>query len=136
MSYHLLVNVYTRVEWFFWEKSWALARLCQILKYHLLELPTYVAQDSENFVCKPKIFKNIFKGCIWNKICSLVCLKEKTEEKLKLLLLPSPWTKPISSILGPKKNIKQNLSSNYKLFFKVTWSCYFQKNCYVMLWFF
>ena len=41
-----------------------------------------MAQDSENFVFNPKIFKNIFKGCIWNKICSLVCLKENTEEKL------------------------------------------------------
>ena len=26
---------------------------------------------------------NIFKGCVRNKICSLVCLKAKKEEKLK-----------------------------------------------------
>ena len=43
---------------------------------------------SENFACNPQICKqnflvNIFKVCTWNKVCSVVYLKAKNEEKLQ-----------------------------------------------------
>ena len=57
-----------------------------IPKFHDFMLHFHLSQGLRKFWVLPKMNKKkfyffIFKGCTWNKICSLACLKTKTEEK-------------------------------------------------------
>ena len=60
-----------------------------------------------------RTFLYIFKGCTWSKNCSLVCLKIKTDDKLKIIVVCPFW--------GPTKNTKP---SEFQIFFLVffVWS--------------
>ena len=75
--------LYNRVEWFWKIKSYTF----YVVPNCFLKLPLSLVAGPLNIWTvtlkwETKLFLfHIFKGCTWNKICSLACLKPKTEEK-------------------------------------------------------
>ena len=94
VRYHVYCAVCSRVE-LFWErkKSYTLyvvpnGCMTSIPKCHVFMLHVHLSQGLRKLWVLPWNEQNknlffIFKGCSWNKICSLACLKTKTEEKGK-----------------------------------------------------
>ena len=121
-----------RVEWFL-ERTKKLGT-CQIVpncgrtpisKYPLLKVPTFGAQGLKKCClypyCKISIKKNIFKGFTWSKICTLVCLKEKSEEKLKNDFCLTMGKTIFAHFGGLTKKLNQ---TEFQIFFlvRVLWS--------------
>ena len=59
------------------------------------------------------LFINIFKGYTWKKICSLACLKVKTEEKGETKFTFFYIKNRFGHFWEFEKNIKQLLISNF-----------------------
>ena len=84
----VLYSVYCRMEWFFKEKCWTLAILCQIVKVPLFQIFTLKfcfltwQRASENVECYPKISKTFFSSKALKGNVYFDCLKAKNKEKL------------------------------------------------------
>ena len=75
-------SVYTvqyRVKWFLREKNLPLSKLCQIVSWP--QIQTRPQTVPLKWATTKHLLYNL-KGCAWNKMFSLLCLKAKLEEKL------------------------------------------------------
>ena len=112
------------------KKNWALVKLChivvgpQFLKYYLSKLPNYGGTRPQKMLHvtlkSPQNFFafNIFKGCTWGKMCSLVCIKAKSEEKVKQIVFAFTMCKVNVAqcpFWGPTKHIKPKWIPNFLL---------------------
>ena len=89
-------------------------------------------------LCKFKILFKILKGCPWNKVFSLVCLKAEKEETICFSFWPGQ--KQICSFWGLKKIRRKIYFKCYfwRLFFGVKGNCSICKKILMLwsLWFF
>ena len=96
-----------------------------IPKCHALMLPFYLSQGlskcwlSVTLKWAKHFFKINIKNCTWNKICSLACLKAKTDEKPRTSYFSLVQIKNCLTHFFRRKKMKQTLISNFflRLFF-------------------